>query len=106
MTSAGNVWFSRSTPRLPCGVSWRSLSGWRTRGLPLSITVDGPEFDGQVLDGWTHQPGVRLNFIRPGKPVENAHLESFNGRFREECLNEHWFLTMAHTRHVIEKLAH
>ena len=44
----------------------------------------------------------RLNFIRPGKPIENAYIESFNGRFRDECLNEHWFLTMAHARRVIE----
>ena len=73
------------------------------RGLPLSITVDhGPEFEGQVLDAWAYQRGVRLSFIRPGKPVENAYIESFNGRFRDECLNEHWFLTMAHARRVIE----
>jgi len=73
------------------------------RGLPLSITVDhGPEFEGQVLDAWAYEAGVRLNFIRPGKPVENAYIESFNGRFRDECLNEHWFLTMAQARRVIE----
>jgi len=73
------------------------------RGLPLSITVDhGPEFEGQVLDAWAYEHGVRLNFIRPGKPVENAYIESFNGRFRDECLNEHWFLTIAHARRVIE----
>jgi len=73
------------------------------RGLPLSITVDhGPEFEGQVLDAWAYQHGVQLNFIRPGKPIENAYIESFNGRFRDECLNEHWFLTMAHARRVIE----
>ena len=74
------------------------------RGLPLSITVDhGPEFEGQVLDAWAYEHNVRLNFIRPGKPVENAYIESFNGRFRDECLNEHWFLTMAHARRVIEQ---
>jgi putative transposase len=73
------------------------------RGLPLSITVDhGPEFEGQVLDTWAYDTGVSLNFIRPGKPVENAYIESFNGRFRDECLNEHWFLTMAHARQIIE----
>lgn len=73
------------------------------RGLPLSITVDhGPEFEGQVLDAWAYQAGVCLSFIRPGKPVENAYIESFNGRFRDECLNEHWFLTMAHARRAIE----
>ena len=75
-----------------------------TRGLPDSITVDhGPEFEGQVLDAWAYQNGVVLNFIRPGKPVENAYIESFNGRFRDECLNEHWFLTLAHARDVIER---
>jgi putative transposase len=73
------------------------------RRLPLSITVDhGPEFEGQVLDAWAYGHGVRLSFIRPGKPVENAYIESFNGRFRDERLNEHWFLTMAHARRVIE----
>ena len=74
------------------------------RGLPLSITVDhGPEFEGRVLDEWAYRRGVKLNFIRPGKPVENAYVESFNGRFRDECLNEHWFLSMAHAREVIER---
>jgi putative transposase len=74
------------------------------RGLPRSITVDhGPEFEGQVLDEWAYRRGVRLNFIRPGKPVDNAYVESFNGRFRDECLNEHWFLTMTHAREVIER---
>jgi putative transposase len=74
-----------------------------TRGLPKSITVDnGPEFDGQVLDKWSYRTGVRLSFIRPGRPNENAYIESFNGKFRDECLNEHWFLSMAHARSVIE----
>lgn len=74
-----------------------------TRGLPQSITVDnGPEFDGQVLDQWSYRTGVRLSFIRPGKPNENAYIESFNGKFRDECLNEHWFLSLAHARRVIE----
>jgi putative transposase len=73
------------------------------RGLPASITVDhGPEFEGQVLDAWAYARGVRLLFIRPGKPVENAYIESFNGKFRDECLNEHWLVTMAHARRVIE----
>jgi putative transposase len=74
-----------------------------TRGLPLSITVDnGPEFDGQVLDKWAYRRAVQLSFIRPGKPNENAYVESFNGKFRDECLNEHWFLSLAHARSVIE----
>jgi putative transposase len=74
-----------------------------TRGLPKSITVDnGPEFDGQVLDKWAYRSSVQLSFIRPGKPNENAYIESFNGKFRDECLNEHWFISLAHARSVIE----
>jgi len=73
------------------------------RGLPQSITVDnGPEFDGQALDKWAYRRSVHLSFIRPGKPNENAYIESFNGKFRDECLNEHWFISLAHARSVIE----
>jgi putative transposase len=73
------------------------------RGLPTSITVDhGPEFEGRVLDAWAYLRRVRLSFIRPGKPIENAYIESFNGRFRDECLNEHWFVDVAHARRTIE----
>ena len=73
------------------------------RGLPASITVDhGPEFEGQVLDVWAYSANVRLSFIRPGHPNENAYIKSFNGKFRDECLNEHWFVTMAQARRVIE----
>lgn len=75
-----------------------------TRGRPRSITVDhGPEFEGKVLDAWAYTHGVTLAFIRPGKPVENAYIESFNGKFRDECLNEHWFITMAQAREIIER---
>lgn len=74
------------------------------RGLPQSITVDhGPEFEGKVLDAWAYTNHVMLAFIRPGKPVENAYIESFNGKFRDECLNEHWFITMNQAREVIER---
>lgn len=74
-----------------------------SRGLPRSITVDhGPEFEGQVLDAWAYAHRLQLAFIRPGKPVENAYIESFNGKFRDECLNEHWFITMAQARRIIE----
>ncbi|MFP3801312.1 IS3 family transposase [Paraburkholderia sp. SIMBA_027] len=73
------------------------------RGLPRSITVDnGPEFAGKVLDAWAYEAGVTLSFIRLGRPVENAYIESFNGRFRDECLNEHWFVSMRHARRLIE----
>ena len=60
------------------------------RGLPELITVDnGPEFAGRILDAWAYAHGVHLHFIDPGKPVQNAYIESFNGRLRDECLNEH-----------------
>lgn len=63
---------------------------------------NGPEFAGKVLDAWAYEAGVTLSFIRPGRPVENAYIESFNGRFRDECLNEHWFVSMRHARRLIE----
>ena len=60
-----------------------------TRGLPGGIVCDnGPEFAGRVLDQWAYRRGVQLLFIQPGKPVQNAFAESFNGRLRDECLNE------------------
>jgi len=60
------------------------------RGLPERIVVDnGPEFISNALDAWAYERGVKLNFIRPGKPVDNAYMESFNGKFRDECLNLH-----------------
>jgi len=73
------------------------------RGLPRSIRVDnGPEFTGRALDEWAHLRSVKLEFIRPGKPVENAFIESFNGRIRQECLNQHWFLDLDDARRTIE----
>ncbi len=63
--------------------------------LPEVIVTDnGPEFSGKALDSWAYNHKVRLDFIRPGKPVENAFIESFNGRLRDECLNEHWFVSL------------
>jgi putative transposase len=76
-----------------------------TRGLPKVITSDnGPEFAGKALDEWAYRCGVKLNFIRPGKPIENAYAESFNGRFRDECLNTNWFMNLQHAREIIEDL--
>jgi putative transposase len=73
------------------------------RDLPQSVTVEhGPEFEGQVMDTWAYECGVQLSFIRPCKPNENAYIESFNGKFRDECLNEHWFVTMPQARGAIE----
>jgi len=74
------------------------------RGLPENIIVDnGPEFISNAMDAWAYERGVKLHFIRPGKPVDNAYIESFNGRFRDECLNQHWFMSLSHARTVIEE---
>lgn len=73
------------------------------RGFPKVIVVDnGPEFRGEDLDQWAAARGVSLHFIQPGKPVQNAFIESFNGRFRDECLNESWFVSLADARQTIE----
>lgn len=74
------------------------------RGLPECISVDnGPEFISNALDRWAYDRGIKLRFIRPGKPVENAFIESFNGKFRDECLNQNWFATIEQARRVIEE---
>ena len=74
-----------------------------SRGLPDVIVCDnGPEFSGGALDWWAHERGVKLAFIRPGKPVENAFIESFNGKFRDECLNENWFVSLKDAQEKIE----
>jgi putative transposase len=74
------------------------------RGLPQSVTVDnGPEFISKALDEWAYRQQLQLRFIAPGKPTQNAYVESFNGKFRDECLNEHWFLSMRHAREVIAR---
>lgn len=74
-----------------------------SRGRPEWIVVDnGPEFSGRVLDQWVFANGIRLHFITPGKPVENAYVESFNGKLRDECLNENWFGSLLEARAVIE----
>jgi putative transposase len=73
------------------------------RGLPARIVVDnGGEFTSRVVDQWAYQQGVELHFINPGKPVQNAFIESFNGTFREDCLSAHWFATLADAKRVIQ----
>jgi putative transposase len=73
------------------------------RGLPQLLVLDnGPEFAGQAVDVWAYEQGVKLHFIEPGKPVQNAFIESFNGKMRDECLNEHWFLSLGEARETIE----
>jgi putative transposase len=75
----------------------------RERGLPKAIVCDnGPEFQGQALDFWAHRHGVALSFIQPGKPVQNAFIESFNGKLRDECLNENYFTSLMDAKTAIE----
>lgn len=74
-----------------------------SRGLPRVIRTDnGKEFCGKAMVTWAHERGVDLRLIEPGKPNQNAYVESFNGRLRDECLNEHWFTNLLHARAVIE----
>ena len=106
--------FTRECPAIIVDVS---LPAWRLlptldrliaeRGRPQSLVCDnGSEFTGRVFDAWAHANGIALQFIRPGKPVENAYIESFNGKLRAECLNAHWFLNLDHARITIETWRH
>jgi len=72
------------------------------RGYPATIRTDqGPEFTCRALDQWAYEHGVELRLIQPGRPTQNGFIESFNGRFRDECLNEHWFSDIVHARKTI-----
>ncbi len=74
------------------------------RGYPATIRTDqGPEFTCRALDQWAFEHGVELRLIQPGKPTQNGFIESFNGRFRDECLNEHWFSDIVHAREGANK---
>jgi putative transposase len=101
------------TRRGPGVVVERSIGGTRVvrfldevaavHGYPESINIDnGPEFVSKALDQWAHAHGVTLYFSRPGKPVDNAFIESFNGRLRDECLNTNWFYGLEQAREVID----
>lgn len=73
-------------------------------GVPKEITVDnGPEFISKALDEWAYRNGVQLDFIDSGKPVQNCYIESFNGTFRDDCLNEHYFVSLKDMREIIEE---
>jgi putative transposase len=108
LTIVDNV--SRVSPAIAVGVSLTGegvvailerLKG--TIGRPERIAVDnGPEFISKALDAWAYQNGVQLEFSRPGKPTDNAFVESFNGRFRDECLNQHWFASLEEVRQTVE----
>jgi putative transposase len=72
------------------------------RGLPAQIRSDnGPEFTSRALDQWAYEQGIRWHYIQPGRPMENGYVESFNGRLRDECLNENWFGDLAEARETI-----
>lgn len=73
------------------------------RGVPEQIMIDnGPEFAGSALDAWADRRGVKLHFIDPGKPSQNGYIESFNGKLRDECLNENWFVDLGDCRRTVE----
>jgi putative transposase len=108
LTIVDNV--SRVSPAIAIGTS---LTGERvvalldrlrsTVGVPQRIAIDnGPEFISKALDAWAYRNGVQLEFSRPGKPTDNAFAESFNGRFRDECLNQHWFASVEEVRQTVE----
>ena len=102
--------WSRQSPLLEVATrqSGQSVSEALDRALggptvPRSITVDhGTEFQSRALEDWAYRRGVRLDFIRPGKPVENAFIESFNGRLRDECLNVNQFASLEDAKEKIE----
>ena len=75
----------------------------KDRGGPKRLYGDhGNEFSSQMLDLWAYQNGVKIDFSRPGKPTDNRHIESFNGTFRDGCLNAHWFTTLGDAKQIIE----
>ncbi len=102
--------FSRESLALEVGQRFRGQDVARVltrvgaqRGLPKTIRVDnGTEFTSKALDQWAYANGVQLDFSRPGKPTDNALIESFNGRLRAECLNENWFLSLEDAEEKIE----
>src|SRR6266404_9813209 len=93
----------------------RYLAGWiasapgagpdraGARTTEAIVLDNGPEFRGRALAAWSAERGVRLQFIQPGKPVQNAYVESFNGRLRDECLNANWFTSLSDARRKIEE---
>ncbi len=103
--------FSRFSPATDPRFSYRGEDVVQTLericgkiGYPKSIRVDqGSEFVSRDLDLWAYQRGVVLDFSRPGKPTDNAFIESFNGKFRTECLNTHWIMSLDDARSKMEK---
>ena len=102
--------FTRECPAIEVGPSLKGEDVVRVlnrikaqRGAPKMLFCDnGSEFSSQAMDLWAYQNGVRIDFSRPGKPTDDAHVESFNGTFRQECLNAHWFMTLSEAKEIIE----
>jgi putative transposase len=102
--------FTREAPRIEVDTSLPGLRVVRmleevqqVRGVPEAIQVDnGAEFISRAVDQWAYAHGVALHFIEPGKPVQDAFIESFNGKFRDECLNQNWFVSLNDARQIIE----
>jgi len=103
--------FSRECPAIAVDTS---ISGQRVvrvleelsqcTGLPQVLVLDnGPEFTSKAMLCWAEERGVKLHFIDPGKPRQNAYIESFNGKFRDECLNQHWFKDLEEAKRMIEE---
>jgi putative transposase len=76
----------------------------QTRGVPKTLLSDnGPEFTCRAMDRWAYARDIKLHFIQPGKPMQNGFVEGFNSTFRDQCLNEHWFVSMSNARELIEE---
>lgn len=94
--------YTRESPGIGVGKNYKGtevvktlMEAMKQHGVPKVLRVDnGPEFVSKELDLWAYAHKVTLDFSRPGKPTDNAYIESFNSRFRQECLNQHWFLNM------------
>jgi putative transposase len=103
--------FTRECPALEVGISLGSRRVTRVlerviaeRGAPQTLRCDnGPEFTSRHIIGWCEQRGIRLVHIEPGTPMQNGYVESFNGRFRDECLNANWFLHIGDAKQKIEQ---
>ena len=106
--------WSRQSPVLEAGGAFRGQDVVRVlervtaeTGLPASITVDhGTEFMSKALEAWAYYRGVQLDFTRPGKPTDNSHIESFNGRVRDECLNVQQFLSLPDAQAKLDTWRH
>ena len=102
MDFVSDALFTGESPGIGVGKTYKGtdvvktlIEAMKYHGAPKVLRVDnGPEFVSEDLDLWAYAHKVTLDFSRPGKPTDNAYIESFNSRFRQGCLNQHWFLNM------------